>query len=332
MYFYLFISAAPISHNIKSLPSCNLITIPESPKFGDPSDELAEKIFIACKQRMDFYANSQNFQRIETKDLDSLISYISPYVSDKIIQIFQSGLKNDYRGGTQFEPPTSKKTNSILERAFISQSLLKNYESGFILGPFPSNTRFLTWIDPSSGKLKTNRLRFVNIFCVPKAKKNKKVGRAVFDLKITGYNAVISDEDAAVKLPQFLDIIDLLRHRNWACVLDLSNAFRQWQITINSYCDFAYFIGGYIWVDTSLVFGIRTGVENCQSITVALQAGFKGRRPDLFFIDNRVCLKVYIDDQILTHNTHNGNLEQLVYVTKMLDTFNIPHDGHESKQ
>ena len=134
---------------------------------------------------MAFYAKNPLFQRIETKNLDTLISYISSFVSDKIVQIFQSGLKNDYRGGSQFEPPVSRKVDSILEQAFISQSLLKNYESGFILGPFPSNTKFLSWIDPVSGLLKTNKLRFVNIFCVPKAKNDKKVGRAVFDLKIT---------------------------------------------------------------------------------------------------------------------------------------------------
>ena len=189
----------------------------------------------------------------------------------------------------------------------------------------------MTWIDPLTGLLKTKPLRFVNIFCVPKAKKEKKVGRAVFDLKITNYNSVISDNHASVKLPQFFDIIELLRNRSWASVLDLFNVFRQWQVTMNSYCDFVYYVGGFIWVDTSLVFGIRTGVANCQSITKALQKSFLGHRPDLFYVNNRLCLKVYIDDQILVHDSKTGNLQQLNYVCDMLDRFRIPHDGHASE-
>ena len=109
------------------------------------------------------------------------------------------------------------------------------------------------------------------MFCVPKAGKDKNCRPYRFLFKITGYNYVISDEDDTVKLPQFLNIINFLRGCAWASILDLANVFRQWQITMNSYCDFAYFVGGYVWVDTSLVFFAaerRTvGMTNCPFFT-----------------------------------------------------------------
>ena len=105
----------------------------------------------------------------------------------------------------------------------MARCVLRDFESGFLLGPFPKSTRFLRLPDDSSPK----RLRFVNVFTVSKTKRNQSVGRAVFDLKKSGYNAEIPDVDAFVILPSFNEIINLLRNKSYACILDLSNAYRQ---------------------------------------------------------------------------------------------------------
>ena len=58
-----------------------------------------------------------------------------------------------------------------------------------------------------------------------KAKRNQSVGYAVFDLKKSGYNADIPDDDAFVILSIFNDIINLLRNKSYACILDLYNVW-----------------------------------------------------------------------------------------------------------
>lgn len=49
-----------------------------------------------------------------------------------------------------------------------------------------------------------------------------------------------------VNLPRFFDIIKLLRGRKFATVIDFSNCYRQWQITMDSYADYAYCIDDFI--------------------------------------------------------------------------------------
>ena len=105
----------------------------------------------------------------------------------------------------------------------MARCVLRDFECGFLLGPFPKSTRFLQLPENSSPK----QLRFVNVFTVLKAKRNQSVGWAVFDLKKSGYNAEIPDDDAFVILPSFNEIINLLRNKSYACILDLFNVYRK---------------------------------------------------------------------------------------------------------
>ena len=260
----LFFSAPPVTDYL--LPSCPSIPIPKAPVFGDPSDNVAQSILSACKERFHFYAQSLLIHRIETKNLPAILSFIKPVVSIDVLDIFKSGINNDYRGGSQFFPPKMF-SQCVTAESFICHSVLQNFENGFLLGPFSASTRFISWQDQGTKELHIECLRFVNIFTVPKTKKEKLHGRAVYDLKITGYNLNVPDVDAYVELPKFLFVISTLRDKKYAAVLDLSNVFRQWQVTMNSYADFAYYFGGYVWIDTSLVFGIKSGVRDCQIIT-----------------------------------------------------------------
>ena len=178
------------------------------------------------------------------------------------------GIPNEFHSGSQFEPILARNLD-IIEEAFIFKTILLNFEDGFLLGPFPALTRFVKWFDPQLNKFVIQQLRFANIFTVPKTKMKQRVGRAVFDLKILGYNLGIPDEDAFVKLPRFADVVALLRGKAYACVINLKNAYRQWATTRASYADFAYFKGSFVWIDTSLVFGIRNGCSVYQTMSTA---------------------------------------------------------------
>ena len=124
----------------------------------------------------------------------------------------------------------------------MAKCVLKDFEAGYILGPFPKTTYFIQFRNNPSSQ----PLYFVNVFTVPKTKHNQTVGRAVFDLRRSGYNAGIPDADAFVQLPQFPEIVNLLRNNTFANVIDLKNVYRQWTITPDSYTDFAYFIENYV--------------------------------------------------------------------------------------
>lgn len=80
-------------------------------------------------------------------------------------------------------------------------------------------------------------------------------------------------------------------------------------------------------VDTSLIFGVKSGVQDCQIITTSIMNAFIKHRPDLFVLNGRVCLVVYIDDQLLAHNTKIGNIQQKQYMISHYDSWRIPHDG-----
>ena len=136
------------------LPSCSSIVIPESPKYGDPSDELAQSILDACKKRFSIYLKSHLFNHIETKNLSAIIAYIRPVVTAETLQIFTAGIKNDYRGGSQFEPPKLFK-QCITSESLICHYVLQNFEDGFLLGQFSYDTRFISWIDKTTNTIQT---------------------------------------------------------------------------------------------------------------------------------------------------------------------------------
>ena len=124
------------------------------------------------------------------------------------MNIFERGIKNEFHSGSQLKPLADYKS-SRLQEVFIARCVLKDFESGYILGPFPSNTRFIKFPFP------------------PPTKRNQSVGRAVFDLKRSGYNLGIKDSEAFVLLPKFHEVVNLLRHNSYACIFDLKNADRQ---------------------------------------------------------------------------------------------------------
>ena len=153
------------------------------------------------------------------------------------------------------------------------------------------------------------------------------MGRAVFDCKISGYNLGISDEDAYVRLPRFFEVIVLFRGKAFACVIDLKNVYRQWTTTRASYYDFAYFNGGWVWIDTSLVFGVKSGVRTYQIISTVLLTAIAKSNHSLFIINGNTWIIVYIDDLIMTALDFKHCGCQIKAVCNTLDRFNIPHDG-----
>ena len=327
--FLLFLLGGPVSLVDCALPSCSSIFVPEWPKVGDPSEVFANRIFEACSKKMDVYANNPTRNRIEQKDLIGLVAFLAETASNETLQIFFCGIPNEYHSGSQFEPIPSKNLG-IIERAFIFKSVIKDYEQGFLLGPFPPYTQFIRWLNPATGFFEVQPLRFVNVFTVPKTKRKQRVGRAVFDCKISGYNLGIPDEDAYVRLPRFFEVIALLRGKAFACVIDLKNAYRQWATTRASYCDFAYFIGGWVWIDTSLVFGVRSGVRTFQIISTALLNAIAKGNYSLFIINGNTWIIVYIDDLIMAALDFVHCRRQIRAVCDTLDKFNIPHDGVDS--
>ena len=183
---------------------------------------MATDILRKCLLKFNHYALSPRLYRVEQKHLQPLISFLEPCTPPTTLEIFRHGIQNDYHSGNQLQPLENYSSN-IIQEAFMANCVLNDFEAGYLLGPFPKNTRFI--ITPDNPL--TTPLRFVNIFTVPKTKRNQKVGRAVFDIKKSGYNLGIPDEDAYVRLPQFNDVVNLLRHKKYACILDLRNAYRQ---------------------------------------------------------------------------------------------------------
>ena len=110
--------------------------------MGDPSENLASEIYKSCLAKMSFYAKKPNTHRIEKKDLPGLASLIAKSSSPRIVKLFTDGIPLNYHTGAQFEPRFQKST-SILQQAFIASTCLVDFEDGFLLGPFPKNTRFL---------------------------------------------------------------------------------------------------------------------------------------------------------------------------------------------
>ena len=159
--------------------------------------------------------------------MKQIIDFISPSAtSQKILNLFTLGIPHNYHTGSQFSP-RKQKNMTIIQKAFIVHSCLEDFENGFLLGPFHHELSFVIWKHQATKLFKTQRLKYVPQFTVPKAKRNQTVGRKVFDCKITGYNAGIPDEEGYTKLPQFLEVITLLKKKKWASVIDLKNAYRQ---------------------------------------------------------------------------------------------------------
>ena len=80
-------------------------------------------------------------------------------------------------------------------------------------------------------------------------------------------------------------------------------------------------------MDTSLVFGIKSAVQDFQQISTSLILGISKRFPAFFVLNGVVLIRVYIDDIIMAHASESMVQTQLNIVRLSLNRFNIPHDG-----
>ena len=128
-------------------------------------------------------------------------------------------------------------------------------------------------------------------------------------------------------LPKFHVVVNLLRHNSYACILNLKNVYRQWAITINSYCDFAYHIADTVWVDTSLVFGIKSAVNSFQHLSTSIIGAIAKTNIKLSHKNRNQLIIIYIDDILMTATTHSQALTQLNTVRFVFDRFVFSHDG-----
>ena len=107
---------------------------------------------------MVYYAKNPQTNRIEQKDLIGLVDFLSMSASDEVLEIFSTGIPNEYHSGSQLEPVSNKKNAGILQEAFIAQSVIKDFEEGFLLGLFPSGTQYISWHDSKTNQLKVQHV------------------------------------------------------------------------------------------------------------------------------------------------------------------------------
>ena len=86
-----------------------------------------------------------------------------------------------------------------------------------------------------------------------------------------------------------------------------------------------------MWIDTSLVFEVKSGVQSYQTISTALVLAIVTGHSEIFVIGGRTCILVYVDDLIMAGLTYDGCEKQIEAVRSTLNLFNIPHDGRERR-
>ena len=75
--------------------------------------------------------------------MEHILAFIAPSVaSEEIYNLFSRGIPHNYHTGRFFNPRKQNKM-SIVEKAFIVNSCLEDFESGFLLGPFSPDLEFV---------------------------------------------------------------------------------------------------------------------------------------------------------------------------------------------
>ena len=72
--------------------------------MGDPTEKFAQEILSACLDKIKFYTQHPNTQRIKQKELTGLVQFLQPHCSEETLLLFALCIKNEYHSGTQFQP------------------------------------------------------------------------------------------------------------------------------------------------------------------------------------------------------------------------------------
>ena len=277
-----------------------------------------------------------NLWRIENKRLQLIAEFVSPALksgdksyAEYMLDTIRHGILEPYEvdfPNRIFADPDRFSTEANVVKM---HAIIKGLDSGSILGPWKlKRDRQGKWLipeiriwDEQSSKFQLLRLRFHPTIAV--RKKMNPHGRACADLKTSGHNDFIHDHLAHVVLPQPVEIVRFLTGKRSLAVIDYVSAFLSWGTNKSQWGRYAFSFKEFMFIYTSLVFGLKTGSRRFCEISQALLEAFRFHFPDVF--TGKHGCKVYVDDNLFASEQADGAAVMTRVSTKIFDKFGIKY-------